>query len=42
MEVKALEEGNKTKIGQLIRPFEAVHSLLDSEEYVRLSGFVLF
>jgi hypothetical protein len=41
VEVKALEEGDKTKIGQLTCLFEAVHSLLDAEDYVRLSGFVL-
>ncbi len=41
-EVKGLEKRDKTEIGQLTCLFEAVHSLLDSEDYVRLSGLVLF
>jgi hypothetical protein len=41
VEVKALEEGDKTKIRELTCFFEAVHSLLYAEDYVRLSGFVL-
>ncbi len=42
VEVESLEKRDKTKIGQLTCLFEAVHSLLYAEEYVRLSGFVLF
>jgi hypothetical protein len=42
VEVEALEEGDKAKIGQLTRLFEAVHSLLYAEDYVRLSCLVLF
>ncbi len=42
VEVERLEKRDKTKIGQLTCLFEAVHSLLYAEEYVRLSGFVLF
>ena len=41
VEVEALEERDKTKIGQFTCFFEAVHSLLYAEDYVRLSGFVL-
>ena len=41
-EVEGLEKRDKTEIGQLTCLFEAVHSLLDSEDYVRLSGLVLF
>ncbi len=41
-EVKGLEKRDKTEIGQLTCLFEAVHGLLNSEEYVRLSCFVLF
>ena len=41
VEVEALEEGDKTKIGQLTCLFEAVHRLLYAEDDVRLSGFVL-
>ncbi len=41
-EVKGLEKRDKTEIGQLAYLFEVVHSLLDSEEYVWLPGFVLF
>ena len=40
VEVEALEERDKTKIGQFTCFFEAVHSLLYAEDYVRLSGFV--
>ena len=41
-EVEGLEKRDKTEIGQLTCLFEAVHSLLDSEDYVRLSGLILF
>ena len=41
VEVEALEEGDKAKIGQLTCFFEAVHRLLYTEDDVRLSGFVL-
>jgi hypothetical protein len=41
VKVKALEEGDKTKIRKLTCFFEAVHSLLYAEDYVRLAGFVL-
>jgi hypothetical protein len=37
VEGKALEEGDETKVGQLTCFFEAVHSLLYAEDYVRLS-----
>ena len=42
VEVKGLEKRDKTEIGKLTCLFEAVHSLLYSEEYVRVSRFVLF
>ena len=41
VEVEALEEGDKAKVGQLTCFFEAVHRLLYAEDDVRLSGFVL-
>ena len=41
MEIEALEEGDKTEIGQFTCFFEAVHRLLYTEDDVRLSGFVL-
>ena len=41
VKVEALEEGDKTKIGELTCFFEAVHRLLYTEDDVRLSGFVL-
>ena len=41
VEVEALEEGDKAKIGQLTCLFEAAHRLLYAENDVRLSGFVL-
>ena len=37
VEGEALEEGDETKVGQLTCFFEAVHSLLYAEDYVRLS-----
>jgi len=40
--IKGLEKRDKTEIGQLSCLFEAVHSLLNSEDYVRLSCLVLF
>ena len=42
IEVEGLQERDETEIRQLTCLFEAVHRLLDSEEDVRLSGFVLF
>ena len=41
VKVEALEEGDKTEIGELTCFFEAVHRLLYTEDDVRLSGFVL-
>ena len=41
VKVKALEEGDKAKVGQLTCFFKAVHRLLNAEDDVRLSGFVL-
>ena len=40
--VKGLEKRDKTEIRKLTCLFEAVHSLLYSEDYVRLFGLVLF
>ena len=41
VKVETLEEGDKTKIGELTCFFEAVHRLLYTEDDVRLSGFDL-
>ncbi len=42
VKVKGLEEGDKTKVGQLTCLFEAVHGFIDSKRDEVLARLVLF